>query len=160
VLGQPLVGRVHLGREDQVGQLVLQAATGHGAWIDGAGVFRADRAACGEPVVRASVAQASRCMSGGAGGRRRCAVRESLKLTSAGAESAKSGASLNLLKAISGWLRSSQSRLFTVRNLESDEAIEHIERGFQFPHQLTRRAGTRRSRGEGHVGNSCPMTRA
>jgi hypothetical protein len=30
VLGQPLVGRVRLGREDQVGQLVLQAAAGHG----------------------------------------------------------------------------------------------------------------------------------
>jgi hypothetical protein len=29
-LGLPLVGRVHLGREDQVGQLILQAAAGHG----------------------------------------------------------------------------------------------------------------------------------
>src|SRR5262249_37023503 len=30
VLGQALVGRVPLGREDQVGQLVLQTAAGHG----------------------------------------------------------------------------------------------------------------------------------
>ena len=30
VLGQALVGRVRLGREYQVGQLVLQAATSHG----------------------------------------------------------------------------------------------------------------------------------
>jgi len=30
VLGQALVGRVRPGREDQVGQLVLQAAAGHG----------------------------------------------------------------------------------------------------------------------------------
>jgi hypothetical protein len=29
VLGQPLVGGVRLGREDQLGQLVLQAAAGH-----------------------------------------------------------------------------------------------------------------------------------
>ena len=30
VLGQALVGRVRLGRENQAGQLVLQAAAGHG----------------------------------------------------------------------------------------------------------------------------------
>jgi transposase len=30
VLGQALIGRVRLGREDQVGQLALQAAAGHG----------------------------------------------------------------------------------------------------------------------------------
>src|SRR5262245_31543873 len=30
VLGQALIGRVHLGREDQVGQLVLQSTAGHG----------------------------------------------------------------------------------------------------------------------------------
>jgi hypothetical protein len=30
MLGQALVGRVRLGRPDQVGQLVLQAATGQG----------------------------------------------------------------------------------------------------------------------------------
>jgi hypothetical protein len=30
VLGQALVGRARLGREDQAGQLVLQPAAGHG----------------------------------------------------------------------------------------------------------------------------------
>ena len=30
VLGQPFVGRICLGRPDQVNQLVLQAAAGHG----------------------------------------------------------------------------------------------------------------------------------
>src|SRR3984957_18276475 len=33
VLGQALVGRVRLGREDQVGQLVLQSATSHGQTV-------------------------------------------------------------------------------------------------------------------------------
>jgi hypothetical protein len=33
VLGQTLVGRVGLGRENQIGQLVLQATVGHGQTV-------------------------------------------------------------------------------------------------------------------------------